>query len=157
MAPVVRGIDRPATAGLDAAVALAYRLGEGVGTAVAGLRRFVGEHLHHGRVQVRLEGQDIVRPAGAKVGGDRGLAAPPRGYPINRHEAALQLPQCQQPGDGRDRVGLGVGLAPTQDRLGLRRPGADHVPRGHPQPAIMGAACGLAVAGDHLARQQGGQ
>ena len=50
IAPVVRGVDRPATAGLDAAVALAYRLGEGVGTAVAGLRPLVGEHLHHGRV-----------------------------------------------------------------------------------------------------------
>lgn len=51
-------------------------------------------------------------------------------------------------GDDRDLVGPRVGLALAQDQLGLCRSGADHVQYGHPQPAVVGAACGLAIDGD---------
>ena len=102
---------------------------------------------------VLLEGQDIVRPAGAEVLGDRGLAA----HGIDRYDAALQFQQVQQPGNGGNLMGLGIGLPLAQDQLCLRGPGADHMQRGHPLPAVVGAAGGLAVNGDHFAWQQLGQ
>lgn len=73
-------------------MALAYRLGKGVGTAVEGLRPFAGEHLRHSLVQmalVLLQQEDVVRPAGAEGLDDRGLAT----HGIDRHDAALQFQQ----------------------------------------------------------------
>ena len=110
------------------------------------------EVLLHYRVHVPLvglEAQHVVRPMSVQLFGDGFLAA----HGIDGDDAALQMQQPQQLGNGRDLIALAINLALAQQEPHVGGPGADQMQR----PgciALAAAAHALAVDGHralHLA------
>src|SRR5262245_5614743 len=104
------------------------------------------------RLLVLLDGQQVLPALPLDQPGDLLLAA----HGVAGHDRPLQVEQLQQPGDGRDLVGLLVTGDLAQGDAGLAGPDADGVQAAQPLAAIGAAALGLAVDLQELGPAQPG-
>ena len=152
-----RVVNRPGLTDFEAAMGLIDGCGRvvGIGGEVA-LDQIVKEQdniLVKQRL-VLLEREHIVGALLHKGLGYLGLAAAPRGPPIDGHDATLQLQRLKEFRQGGDLVGLVVHLTLPQHQVIARRPGTDHMNGRLARRSIVGTAQLFAVYSHHFALGQ---